>query len=57
MELEGPSLNVGQMLRRMGDGIRMRRNMEPDFATAVRRHELVDAIQRASDSGQAQRIG
>lgn len=57
MELSGPSLNVGQLLRRMGDGIRMRRNMEPDFAHAVRRHELLDAIQRASDTGQAQQLG
>ena len=57
MELSGPSLNVGQLLRRMGDGIRMRRGVEPDFAHAVRRHELLDAIQRASDTGQAQQVG
>ena len=55
--LEGPPLNVAQLFRHLGEGIRAGTRVHPDFELAVRRHELIDAIQRASDSGERQRVG
>ena len=56
-DLVCPPLNVAQLFRRLGEGIRNGTAVEPDFRHAVRRHELLDAIQRASDSGQRQVLG
>ena len=53
-DLVGPGLNVAQLFRRLGESIRGGATAVPDFAHAVRRHELLDAIQHASDSGERQ---
>ena len=52
----GPAFNVAQMWSRFGDSIRSGKRVEPDFDTAVTRHRLLDAIQRASDTGQRQSL-
>jgi hypothetical protein len=36
---------------RMAEGIRGGKCGSPDFDAAVKRHELLDAIQKASDTG------
>jgi predicted dehydrogenase len=48
---QGPPFNVAQMYHRLGDAIRERREAHPDFALAVKRHRLLDALQRSSDRG------
>jgi predicted dehydrogenase len=53
---QGPPFNVAQMYRRFGEAIRSGQRAEPDFDTAVVRHRLLDAIQRASDSGTRERL-
>ena len=53
---EGPPYNVAQMWSRFADAIRNDGPVEPDFDLAVRRHRLLDAIQRASDTGQRQTV-
>ena len=55
-DLVGPGLNVAQLFRRLGASIRGGEPAAPDFAHAVRRHELLDAIQRASDTGARQAV-
>ena len=52
----GPPLNVAQMFRRFGERIRDGAAADPDFGLAVTRHRLLDAIQRASDTGQRQSL-
>ena len=52
----GPTFNVAQMWSRFADAIRAGERAEPDFDSAVERHRLLDAIQRASDTGQRQRV-
>ena len=47
-ELTGPPLNVAQLLRRLGEAIRESVPAEPDFNVAVRRHQLLVDIERAS---------
>ena len=56
-DLVGPGLNVAQLFRRLGEAIRGGAPAEPDFDHAVRRHELLEAIQRASDTGERQLLG
>jgi predicted dehydrogenase len=53
---QGPPFNVAQMWSRFGEGIRKNEPAEPDFETAVTRHRLLDAIQRASETGQSQEL-
>lgn len=53
---QGPAFNVGQMWSRFGDAIRNGKRAEPDFDTAVARHEMLDAIQKASDRGRRQTL-
>ncbi|MBI4281910.1 MAG: Gfo/Idh/MocA family oxidoreductase [Chloroflexi bacterium] len=53
---QGPPFNVAQMYRRFGEAIRSGQRAEPDFDTAVVRHRLLDAIQRASDQGMSVRL-
>ena len=53
---QGPPFNVGQMWSRFADAIRNDIQVDPDFDTAVTRHKLLDAIQRASDTGQRQML-
>ena len=50
----GVPFNVAQMWSRFADAIRTGERVEPDFDSAVARHRLLDAIQRASDTGQRQ---
>src|SRR5271169_2612843 len=47
----GPPFNVAQLFVRMAEGIREGKSVTPDFDVAVQRHELLDAIQKASDTG------
>ena len=42
---------MAQMYHRLGEAIRERREAHPDFALAVKRHRLLDALQRSSDRG------
>ena len=53
---KGPPHNVGQLYVRLAEGIREARNVQPDFDLAVRRHRLLDSIQRASDEGKTLRL-
>jgi predicted dehydrogenase len=46
--------NVAQLYARLAESIRDRKTATPDFAAAVARHRLLDAIIRASESGQKQ---
>lgn len=52
----GPAYDVGQMWVRFAEGIRTGAEIEPDFEHAVRRQRMLDAIVRASETGQRQRI-
>ena len=51
---QGPPFHVAQMYRRFAEQVATGTQEVPDFDTAVRLHELLDAIQRASDTGQRQ---
>jgi predicted dehydrogenase len=46
--------NVAQLYARLADSIREGRPANPSFAAAVTRQRLLDAIIRASESGQKQ---
>jgi predicted dehydrogenase len=48
---QGPPFNVAQLYHRLGAAIRERREAHPNFDVAVKRHRLLDAIQRSSDRG------
>ena len=52
----GPAFDVAQMWSRFAVAIRSGEGIEPDFDTAVNRYRLLDTIQRASDTCQAQRL-
>jgi len=43
--------NVAQLYMRMAEGIREGKSISPDFEVAVKRHQLLDVIQKASDTG------
>ena len=47
----GLPFNVAQLYMRMAEGIREGKSLSPDFDVAVKRHELLDVIQKASDTG------
>lgn len=53
---KGAPYNVAQMWRRFAAAIRDGAPVDPDFNLAVARHTLLDAIQRASDTGQRQKL-
>ncbi len=53
---DGPAYDVGQMWVRFAKAIRTGSDVEPDFDHAVRRHRTLDAIVRASETGQRQKI-
>ena len=53
----GEAFNVGQMYARFAAAIRAGDSGLPDFATAVELHHLVDAIKRASETGQEVTFG
>lgn len=52
----GPGYDVGQMWVRFAEAIRSNTPMEPDFDHAVRRHRLIDAVVRASETGERQTV-
>ncbi len=52
----GPSYDVGQMWVKFAQAIRTGAAIEPDFDHAVRRHRMLDAIVRASQTGQRQKV-
>jgi predicted dehydrogenase len=47
----GLPFNVAQLYMRMAEGIREGTSVSPDFDLAVKRHQLLDVIQTASDTG------
>ena len=47
----GLPFNVAQLYMRLAEGIREGKSASPNFDLAVRRHQLLDAIQKASDTG------
>jgi predicted dehydrogenase len=52
----GESYDVGQMWVKFAEAIRTNVRIEPDFDFAVRRHRMLDAIVRASETGQRQKV-
>jgi predicted dehydrogenase len=52
----GPEYDVAQMWVEFAEGIRTGAKIGPDFDHAVRRHGTLDAIVRASETGQRQKI-
>jgi predicted dehydrogenase len=52
----GPPRNVALLYRELARAIAEDRPAEPDFATAVRYHELVDSIERAAATGVRQEV-
>ena len=54
---KGEAFNVGQMYYQFGQAIRSGQDCQPDFATAVNLHHLVDAIRQASDEGREVEVG
>ena len=53
---QGAPFNVAQMYRRLGQAIQEGTGVQPDFDLAVRRHRLLDVIQRSSDQGMKQKL-
>ena len=49
---KGEPFNVGQMYQILAQAIREGTEVGPDFDLAVERHQLLDMMQRSSDSGQ-----
>src|ERR1700722_3641886 len=47
----GLPFNVAQLFVRTAEGIRDGKSVNPDFDVAVKRHRLLDVIQKASDTG------
>jgi predicted dehydrogenase len=52
----GPGYDVGQMWVKFAEAIRTGTRIEPDFDSAVRRHRMLDAISRASETGTRQKV-
>ncbi len=52
----GTSYDVGQMWVKFAEAIRSGAPIEADFEHAVRRHRMLDAIRRASETGQRQTV-
>lgn len=52
----GAAYDVAQMWVKFAEGIRSGAPIETDFAHAVRRHRSLDAIVRASETGQRQKV-
>ena len=47
----GLPFNVAQLYTRMAEVIREGKCVSPDFEVAVKRHQFLDVIQKASDTG------
>ncbi|MCY4581972.1 MAG: Gfo/Idh/MocA family oxidoreductase [Chloroflexi bacterium] len=54
--IEGGSVNIGKLWASYADAILNDREFHPDFADAVHHHRLMDAVQRASDTGRMQEV-
>lgn len=54
--LNGPAVNIGKLWAAYAASILNGGEFHPDFADAVAHHRLIDAVQRASDTGQVQRV-
>ncbi len=55
--LSGQQINIGKLWASYADSVMNGAPaFDPDFSSAVAHHELVDAVQRASDTGQTQTI-
>ena len=52
----GPAYDVGQMWVKFAEAIRSGVPNASDFDHAVRRHKMLDAIRRASETGQRQKV-
>jgi predicted dehydrogenase len=52
----GPPYNVAQAYARAADALRGRGSFDVDFNLAVRRHKLIDAIERSSATGRSVRL-
>jgi predicted dehydrogenase len=52
----GAAYDVGQMWVKFAEAIRNGTAVESDFDHAVRRHRMLDAIRRASETGQRQKV-
>jgi predicted dehydrogenase len=52
----GASYDVGQMWVKFAEAIRTGTRIDPDFDSAVRRHRMLDAIRRAADTGERQKV-
>jgi predicted dehydrogenase len=52
----GAAYDVGQLWVKFAEGIRTGANIDPDFDHAVRRQRSLDAIVRASQTGQRQKL-
>ncbi len=53
--LSGPSVNVAQAYASFADDLRNRTRTCPDFDDAVRRHEMVDMIEKSAQSDRRQK--
>ncbi len=53
---DGPAYELGQMWVKFAEAIRNGSAIETDFDHAVRRHRTLDVIERASETGQRQKI-
>ena len=52
----GPPYNVAQAYARLADALGTGRSFDIDFALAVQRHKLIDAIERSSATGRSVRV-
>jgi predicted dehydrogenase len=52
----GPAYDVGQMWVKFAAAIRTGASVDADFEHAVRRHRMLDAIVRSSETGQRQKV-
>ena len=53
---DGAPFNIAQLWNRFATGIENTEDVEPNFDTAVQRHRLLEAIQKSSDTGRAQKL-
>ena len=52
----GQAYNVAQAYARAADALRGRRAFDVDFDLAVRRHVLIDAMERSAASGRSVKV-
>ena len=53
---QGAPFNVAQAYVRYADGVRTGQTVDPDFGLALKRHRLLDALERASTEGRAVKV-